>query len=124
MVGRSRAAERSGACGAVAEQEIGDGVSGELAVESEAAARRHLGEVLELAELRLQAEPDVVAALHLARRVRDAVDVLCGTLRDPAFAVPAESRHREARTTVVDRIDPASQILQADVGDPVASVRG
>ena len=60
-VGRARAAERAGARRAVAEQEVADRIAGELAVEREAAARRHFGEVLEVAELRLQAEADVVA---------------------------------------------------------------
>ena len=65
---RARAAERAGAGRAVAEEEVADRTAGELSVEREAAARRHLGQLLELAELRLNAEPDVVAALHPARR--------------------------------------------------------
>ena len=121
-VGRARAAERAGARRAVAEQEVGDRVAGVLTVEREAAARRHLGEMIELAELRLNAEARIVMAFHPARRVGDAECSLGRALRDAALAIAAEAGHGEARTPVVDRIGAAGEVPQPDVADPVAAV--
>ena len=118
----SRAAERAGAGRTVPEQEIGDVVPGELTVEREPATRRHFGELLVPPILRLQSEPDVVAAPHPARRVRHAEDVFRRALRDAAFAVAGEPGHREAGPAVVDRIGGAGKIAQADVADPVSAV--
>ena len=117
-----RAAERAGAGGAEPEEEIGNRVARELAVEGEPAAGRHLGEMLERAVLRLQPEAHVVAPLHPARGIRHADDVFGGALRDAAFAVSAEAAHGESRTAIVQRIGPAGQVSQADVADPVAAV--
>src|SRR5207302_877778 len=86
-----RTAERARACRAVAEEEIGDRVAGELAVEREAAAWRHFSEMFEVAILRLDAEAEVVVSLHPAGRVRDAHDVLGRALCDATFAVAGES---------------------------------
>src|SRR5207248_8472236 len=80
------------------------------------------GELLVPPILRLQSEPDVVAAPHPARRVRHAEDVFRRALRDAAFAVAGEPGHREARPAVVDRIGGAGKIAQADVADPVSAV--
>src|SRR5439155_20006679 len=109
-VERPRAAEGAGARRAVPEQEIGDRVPRELSVEGEGARRRHLGELLVAAILRLQAEWDVVASLYPARRVRHADDVLGRALRDAAFAVAADAGDVEPGTAVVDRIDPAREV--------------
>jgi hypothetical protein len=57
---------------------IGDGVAAENTVEREIAARGIVGQVLELAELRLHAEPERVAAKRPAGGVREAVNVFGG----------------------------------------------
>src|SRR5206468_9292955 len=86
------------------------------------AARRHLGEVLEDAVLRLQSEADVVASFHPAGGVRHAEHVLGRALRDATLAVAAETAEREARTSVIQRIGAAREIPQSDVGHPVPLV--
>jgi hypothetical protein len=76
--------------------------------------------VLETAELRLQTEADVMAALHPTRSVRHAEQVFGRTLSDAALTVAGEAGHREAGTAVVDWIDRTRQIAQSDVANPVA----
>ncbi len=79
--------------------------------------------MLKSAVLRADAEPQVMAALHPARRVRNAEHVLGGALGDAAFPVSAESLDREARTAVVDWICSPRKVAKADVAHPITVVQ-
>ncbi len=122
VIGGSRTAERAGAGRAVAEQEIGHGVARELPVEGEGATRRHLGQVLERAPLRLDPESQVVAPEGLRRRVGDAEDLLGGALGNGALAIAGEAGQVEPRASVVERIGSTGKIAEADVPHPVSTV--
>ena len=122
VVRRSGRAERPRAGRAVPKQIICDGISREVTVERKVPASRVVGQVFELAELRLQSEPERMAAERPAGRVRHAVDVLCRALRIAAFSLCREAGHRHVRASVRERKRCSREVPQTQIGRPVATV--